>query len=186
MRWKAIYAFGLTAAKIAKEEIERARILIRRLMWMLNEESGSMPWGVGEAFGEALYHEDVLRKEYLQIYVSYIWPKGNYLEFPPAQRGIIWGIGRLAQRYAEVLLKIKTQEYLVIHLNSPDEGVLFLTLWSLKNLSPWLDLSPYILLISKALEVIKTKGTTLLLFDGISIRSYTFLELQDYYQKIIK
>lgn len=102
---KQFYAFGKSVALLAEEDLEKAKIIIRRLMWMLNEESGGMAWGVGEAFAEALYHSLPLKIHYLQIFLSYIWPEGNYLEFPPAQRGVLWGIGRLSQKYKEDLAK---------------------------------------------------------------------------------
>ncbi|MCS7149632.1 MAG: hypothetical protein RMI93_02680 [Caldimicrobium sp.] len=182
VRWKAIYAFGITSAKIAKEEIEKARILMRRLMWMLNEESGGMAWGVGEAFGETLYHSEQLRREYLQIYVSYIWPEGNYLDFPPAQRGIIWGVGRLAQRYTEELVSVRAQEYLIFHLNSQDDGVLLLTLWSLRPFQRCLDMRQHRPIIEKAFEILMEKRTSLIIFDGIKIRPWDFQEAKKFYQ----
>lgn len=182
VRWKAIHAFGLITAKIAKEETERARIIIRRLMWMLNEESGGMAWGVGEAFGETLYHSEQLRRDYLQIYVSYIWPEGNYLDFPPAQRGIIWGVGRLAQRYTEELLSVRAQEHLILHLNSQDDGVLLLTLWSLRSFQRYLDMHQHKPIIEKAFETLMKKRTSIIIFDGIKIRPWDFQEIKKYYQ----
>ncbi|PMP97187.1 MAG: hypothetical protein C0169_03765, partial [Thermodesulfobacterium geofontis] len=113
VRWKAIIGLGYIVSQIANKNLERARVIIRRLLWMLNEESGGMAWGVPEGFAEAMYNHDVLKNEYLSIFISYIWntedtlkyKADNYLEFPPAQRGVIWGIGRLAQKYRIDLLE---------------------------------------------------------------------------------
>lgn len=172
VRWKAIFAFGFTVAEISELDMERARILIRRLMWMLNEESGGMAWGVGEAFAEALYNSEALKREYLQIYVSYIWPEGNYLEYPPAQRGILWGVGRLAQRYLEDLLKISAQEYLILHLDSEDPLVVFYSLWALSFFREVLDLEPFKDKIKKALTLIESNLPEHLFFDGKALRVY--------------
>ncbi|MFZ8831077.1 MAG: DVU0298 family protein [Thermodesulfobacteriaceae bacterium] len=177
VRWKAVYAFGLTVAKIAEAEMERARIIIRRLMWMLNEESGGMGWGVGEGYAEALFHSEKLKNEYLQLYLSYLWPEGNYLEFPPAQRGFAWGIGRLAQRYEEEVIKLSGHEYLVLHLSSEDPTVSFLSLWSLmqfKSLRKSLKKEDYF----EALERLKHLDWKVLLFDGKTIKTYTPQDLE--------
>jgi hypothetical protein len=179
VRWKAIACFGVVVKKIADQDIERARVVIRRLMWMLNEESGSMAWGVPEGFAEAMFYSEVLRKEYLSIYVSYIWdPKDerkykadNYLEFPPAQRGIIWGIGRLAQAKTEDLIERKAHVYVYDHIFSTDKIVSFLSLWSLSQISPdlsILNLDPTP--IKQRLEEFKKERFRLLMFDGQDIR----------------
>ncbi len=157
--------------------MEKARILIRRLMWMLNEESGSMAWGVGEAFGEALYHSEPLKREYLQIYLSYIWPEGNYLEFPPAQRGILWGIGRLSQKYEEELWKLSAPQYLLYHLNSRDPWVLFFSLWSLTFFKKRLDFNSYSALFKKVFNFFKEHLPEGLFFDGKTIKGIDSNEL---------
>ncbi|MFN3567284.1 MAG: DVU0298 family protein [Caldimicrobium sp.] len=179
VRWKAIIAFGLSVSEIAEMDLEKARILIRRLMWMLNEESGSMAWGVGEGFAEALYHSELLKREYLQIYVSYIWPEGNYLEFPPAQRGIIWGIGRLAQKYKEDLIKISAPNYLTYHFNSVDPLVVFLSLWSFSFFKEVITLKEELLV--KAFRLLEVKTLTPMFFDGKEIKTWTLSQLKKLY-----
>jgi len=178
VRWKAIFAFGFTTAEIAEQDLERARIIIRRLMWMLNEESGGMAWGVGEAFAEALYQSEALKREYLQINVSYIWPEGNYLEYPPSQRGILWGIGRLAQKYPEDLVKIHAPEYLLLHLESPDPLVVFYSLWSLSLFKESLDLKAHLERILKALQFLEEKLVQHFFFDGKALKTYQIEDLK--------
>ncbi|MCX8042226.1 MAG: hypothetical protein N3A56_07015 [Thermodesulfobacteriaceae bacterium] len=176
--WKAILSFGKLISQIAKEDIERARILIRRLMWMLNEESGSMPWGVSEAFAEALYQCEILKKEYLNIFTSYIWKEGNYLEFPLAQRGVIWGVSRLALKYKEELYQIGTPWHIYEHLNSSDEGVKFLVIWCLTKLKPFpSNFKVSLIKIKEVLEELIQKGYQYYLFDGQKIGWKTSSEL---------
>lgn len=183
MRWKAIYAFGLILNKVAEEDLEKARIVIRRLMWMLNEESGGMAWGVGEGFAEALYRTEALKKEYLQIYLSYIWPEGNYLEFPPAQRGILWGTGRLAQKYREDLLKLSAPEYLIFHLNSTDFLVVFFSLWSLSYFKGAISIEKE--LLSSAFQFLEKNRTSVLFFDGKEIKTLSFEDLKKLYSDLL-
>jgi len=129
-RWKAVAAIGRVVARIAEEDLERARVVIRRFMWMLNEESGGMAWGVPEAMAESLACQRQLAEEYTSILISYIWPEGNYLEYPPAQRGVVWGIGRLAKVHPDLIRRFEAAKHLLHLLSSPDKQVLGLTLWA--------------------------------------------------------
>jgi len=186
-RWKAIIAFGHIVSQIAKLDLEKARIVIRRLIWMLNEESGSMAWGVPEGFAESLYHNETLKNEYLSIFVSYIWnpedktkyKADNYLEFPPAQRGVIWGIGRLAQKYKSNLIEKKAHVYVYQHLFSKDLPVKFLSLWTLNNLYPFpKDLKIEYPEIKKLIESLKSLNFKYLMFDGKNILYKNIYELE--------
>ena len=54
LKWKAVVVLGAVVANLADQDIEAARIIIRRLMWSLNDESGGIGWGAPEALGEIL------------------------------------------------------------------------------------------------------------------------------------
>jgi HEAT repeat protein len=97
LRWKAITAMGRIAARLADEDREAARVIMRRLMWNLNDESGGIGWGSPEAMGEILACHEGLAEEYASILTSYAREDGNYLEYEMLQRGLLWGIARLAQ-----------------------------------------------------------------------------------------
>jgi len=136
VRWWAILGLGYVTARLAEEDLEAARIVIRRLLWMLNEESGGMAWGAPEALAECLYQHRRLAEEYTYILVSYLRPDGNLLEYPPAQRGVAWGIGRLAERERERLLVAQAPRYLIPLLESPDGVAAGLAAWALSRLKP--------------------------------------------------
>lgn len=95
-RWRAITAFGIVVATLADQNLEAARILVRRLRWHLNDESGGIGWGAPEALGECLARHPRLAAEYAHLLAAYIQPGGNFLEHPLLQRGLLWGLGRLA------------------------------------------------------------------------------------------
>lgn len=103
IKWKAITAMGVVVAGLAKEDMESARVVIRRLMWNLNDESGGIGWGSAEAMGEILARDKGLAEEYAGILLSYIRPDGNFQENEWIQRGVLWGIARLAQVHPELL-----------------------------------------------------------------------------------
>ncbi|MBU0992545.1 MAG: HEAT repeat domain-containing protein [Proteobacteria bacterium] len=103
IKWKAVTVIGVVAGKIADADIEYARVIMRRLMWTLNDESGGIGWGVPEAMGEIMALSDVLAREYHKILISYISPGANFLEVPALQKGVLWGLTRLASERPEYL-----------------------------------------------------------------------------------
>jgi hypothetical protein len=103
VRWRAVTAIGILVDRLAEENMEAARVVMRRLMWNLNDESGGIGWGSPEVFGEILARNHNLAVEYRQILLSYAREDGNYLELPQLQRGLLWGIGRFARARPELL-----------------------------------------------------------------------------------
>lgn len=97
VRWNAVTAMGRVVSRLADEDMEAARVILRRLMWNLNDESGGIGWGSPEAMGEILACHDDLAREFAHVLISYTIPDGNYLELEMLQRGLLWGIARLSQ-----------------------------------------------------------------------------------------
>ncbi|MBN2125266.1 MAG: HEAT repeat domain-containing protein, partial [Deltaproteobacteria bacterium] len=104
VRWGAISALGAVTAELADTGMESARVVMRRLMWNLNDESGGIGWGCPEAMGEICATHEGLAREYLRILFSYAREDGNYLELDILQRGLLWGIGRVAQARPEMVM----------------------------------------------------------------------------------
>jgi len=96
IKQRAVRAIGMVAADLASQNMESARIVMRRLMWSLNDESGGIGWGAPEAMGEIMARNETLAREYLNILLSYVDPKGNYLEYEPLRKGAVQAIKRLA------------------------------------------------------------------------------------------
>ncbi len=95
IRWRAITAMGLVVSRLADQDIESARVIMRRLMWNLNDESGGIGWGSPEAMAEIMARHARLADEFSKILISYIDIKGNFIEHESLQRGVLWGLGRL-------------------------------------------------------------------------------------------
>jgi hypothetical protein len=104
IRWRAITAMGVVASRLADEDMESARVIMRRLMWNLNDESGGIGWGSAEAMGEILACHKGLAWEYASILISYIREDGNFQEYALMQRGVLWGIARLAGERPELAM----------------------------------------------------------------------------------
>lgn len=117
-RWRAIRAMGALVAELAEKDIEAGRTIMRRFMWNLNDESGSMAWGAPESMAEIMALHEGLAREFSHILISYIVPGGSYLDFQPLQSGAVWGIARLAQQRPG--LAAPAAEHLLPLLGSPD------------------------------------------------------------------
>ena len=103
LKWGAVKAMGVVVSQLADRDLEAARVMMRRLMWNLNDESGGMGWGSPEAMGEILATHSGLAHEYAHILLSYAREDGNYLEHEGLQRGLLWGIGRLSETRPELV-----------------------------------------------------------------------------------
>ena len=128
LKWRAVTAMGEVVDRLAETDIESARVVMRRLMWHLNDESGGIGWGCPEAMGEIMALNEKLAEEFWCILISYAQPEGNFLEHPTLQRGLIWGIGRLAHARPQLLKD--TLECLHPFLQDPDPYLRGLAAWA--------------------------------------------------------
>jgi hypothetical protein len=103
VKWHAVTAAGALVADLAQSDTESARVVIRRFIWNLNDESGGIGWGCPEAMGESLARSEAMATEYGCVLTSYIQPMGNYLEHTMLQRGAVWGVGRLAHSRPDLM-----------------------------------------------------------------------------------
>ncbi len=101
VRWRAVTAMGAVVRRLAEDSLESARVVMRRFIWNLNEESGGIGWGCPEAMGESMAREARLAAEYGGLLISYLRPECNYIDHPPLQQGVLWGFGRLAHARPE-------------------------------------------------------------------------------------
>lgn len=127
VRWHSVSALGQVINTIAAEEIEYARLVMRRFLWMLNDESGGIGWGVPEAMSEAMFHNVRLAEEYMHMLVSYsrsdgpeLYQDGNFIELPLLQHGVLWGLCRMAAKYSKQLVEKDAHENIGFYLSSED------------------------------------------------------------------
>ncbi|CAG37225.1 DVU0298 family protein [Desulfotalea psychrophila] len=135
LRWRAVSAFGIIVPRIAEKNIESARMIMRRFLWSLNDESGGIGWGAPESMAEIMCFHEGLRGEYLHMLLSYLredgdepFQDGNQLELPQLQQGALWGVGRLAEKYPDLLREEDIIADLLPYLDSGDLQVVGLAL----------------------------------------------------------
>lgn len=54
LAWKAIEALGVASRRLSGEDVLAVREIIRRLLWMMTDESGGIGWSAPEMLGEII------------------------------------------------------------------------------------------------------------------------------------
>ncbi len=90
VRWRAIEAAGWVAASFGAASTDKVRDAIRRLLWLMNDESGGLGWHAPELIGEMLCNIPALIPEYASMLPS-------FLREEPFEIGTHWAIARIAQ-----------------------------------------------------------------------------------------
>ena len=133
IKWRTVTAMGKIISDLAASDIESARIIMRRFIWNLNDESGGIGWGCPESMAEVMAQNEKLAEEYWCILISYIQPEGNYLEHGVLQRGVLWGVGRLAQTRPQYVRNAAV--YLLPYMESEDPILRGLAVWAVSPLA---------------------------------------------------
>ncbi|MEN8134086.1 MAG: DVU0298 family protein [Thermodesulfobacteriota bacterium] len=168
IKWLAVSALGQIVAGVATADMESGRVVMRRFMWMLNDESGGIGWGVPEAMAEVMACHAGLAAEYAHILVANMREEGNFLELPMLQRGLMWGLGRLAGARPALMKKKNTAKYLGQYLDSDDPEVRGRAIWAMDQLG---DLKP------AGLTPLLHDNALVTIYQDQQIKSYTVGEL---------
>ena len=124
LRWRGMQGLGAVVPELARLNMEEARVVMRRLMWHMNEESGNLGWGIPESMAEILAGSETLAREFDRILFSYARDSGredNYIDYAPLLQWCFWGAGRLAQARPD--LAGQAAESFIAGLSHEDAGV---------------------------------------------------------------
>jgi hypothetical protein len=92
LHWRALEGLG----QVAEAHPGQVQKVISRLLWQLNEDSGSFGWGAAAALGEIGRHHISLVKEIVPMFTG-------FLEEDFSRGPMLWGLGRLAEVHPELL-----------------------------------------------------------------------------------
>jgi hypothetical protein len=126
--WRAVEAMGIAAERIAPDHPDAVREHLRKLFWLMSEESGGICWRAPEAMAEIVSRQPVLYADFIPIIVHLIeeTAEEDLAHFRP---GMLWAIGRLgavgAQEAQEVLPTV------VAALEHADPQVRGMAVWAL-------------------------------------------------------
>ncbi len=90
IRWRAIEGIGKISGAMDSTDPDAVRRLLRRLFWLMNDESGGLCWYAPEAIGEILIHAPQFIDEFAFILLSFMHEE-------PFEAGVRWAVMRLAE-----------------------------------------------------------------------------------------
>jgi hypothetical protein len=92
--WRAVEAMGAAAARIADDDPEYVRAHLRRLRWLISDESGGICWHSPEAMAEIIRRRPAMFPDDISVvvYLLRVMEEEDLVRF---RAGILWAIGRL-------------------------------------------------------------------------------------------
>lgn len=96
--WRAAEGLGVAAAVVADQDPEFVQGILRRLMWSLNDESGSIGWKSPQAMGAIVACRPNLFPEFAPLVISLL-----ELEEAAFRPGTLWAMGRIGARDANLV-----------------------------------------------------------------------------------
>jgi hypothetical protein len=119
--WRALEGLG----HVAHGHPPQVQKIITRLLWLLNEDSGSFGWGAAAALGEIGRHELSVVAEIIPMFCGYL--EESFSRVP-----MLWGIGRLAEVHPDKLDEVRP--FILPALDDNDPQARGLAAWALGKL----------------------------------------------------
>lgn len=147
--WRAVQAAGIAARCIAQDAPEYVRVHLRRLFWLLNDESGGIGWRAPEIMGEILHCCPGQFPEFIPLLISILDMEPE--DAPPFRPGALWGIGRAAQADPQAMRP--ALPLALACLDDPLPQVRGMALWCLQQLGYQGDIPDSLLVDSAGAEI---------------------------------
>jgi HEAT repeat protein len=136
--WRAIEALGVAARRVAGDDPDFVREHLRRLYWLISEESGGICWRAPEAMAEIVRHEPQLFSDYIPIVVFLITSLAEE-DLEHFKAGALWAIGRLGPLASDHVEEI--QPAVMAALDDPDPQIRGTAVWCLGQVGRATDLA---------------------------------------------
>ena len=98
--WRAIEALGLAASLVSDEDPEFVLEQLRRLYWLISEESGGICWRAPECMAEIVRAQPTRFADYLPI-AFHLLVSLEEEDLGHFRAGALWAVGRLAPEMRE-------------------------------------------------------------------------------------
>jgi HEAT repeat protein len=128
--WRAIDGIGRCAQSLAATQSESMRGYLRRLFWMMSDESGSIAWHAPEAIGEIIHSAPEAFADFIPLTVSLFDMEPE--DRPPFLPGILYALGRIGE-VAPDLLRASLPR-IVEALNDENSQTRAMAVWCLGRL----------------------------------------------------
>ncbi len=129
--WAAVEAMGAAAARIADADPDFVRQHLRRLHWLLQEESGGICWYAPQAMAEIVARRPDLFADYLPIVANLVLETAEE-DLGHFRAAMLWAVGRLGALAGEAAADVVPKA--VEALAHPDAQVRAMAAWCLGRL----------------------------------------------------
>lgn len=129
--WRAVEAIGAAAERIADSNPDFVRSHLRRLHWLLSDESGGICLLAPPAMAEIVRRRPALYYDYAPITIHLIVDMAVE-DLGHFRNGILWAIGRLAPVAREEINGVIPQ--IAASLDNPDAQTRGMAVWCLGQL----------------------------------------------------
>lgn len=154
--WRAAEAMGAAADRIADVDAEYVRGQVRRLFWLLNEESGGVCWYAPQAIAEMIRVRPRLLEDNIPILVTLLTTMAAE-DLTSFRAGILWAMGRIAAYAADEIDSVLPAIVACLDEEAPqDRGM---AVWCLRQAGRF-DL------LSSRPELLRDPGRVKLYSDG--------------------
>jgi HEAT repeat protein len=126
--WRAVEALGISSQRVAEDDPEYVREQLRRLYWLISEESGGICWHAPEAMAEIVRHKPQLFADYIPIVVFLILSMADE-DLDHFKAGTLWAIGRLGSLAADHFEEVRVA--VTAALDDPDPQIRGTAAWCL-------------------------------------------------------
>ncbi len=128
--WRAIDAIGRCAGRVAETDPEFVREHLRRLFWLVTDESGGIAWRAPEAIGEIIRSHPSRLASFvpplLSLFALEIEDLGRFLA------GVLRAVGRVGEVLPEAVVPAHIP--VIAALRWPDSQVRGLAVWCARQL----------------------------------------------------
>jgi hypothetical protein len=164
--WRAVEALGTAAARVAEDDPNYVREQLRRLYWLISEESGAICWHAPEAMAEIVRNRPRLFADYIPIVVFLILSMAKE-DLDHFKTGTLWAIGRLGSFAADHFDEVRGA--VTDALDDPDPQVRGTAVWCLGRLGQTAILAERSYLLSDEAPVV--------LYENLTIQQTSVSEL---------
>ena len=91
IRWGAVEGLGIASSVWVEKDIESVREFCRRLLWLVNDESGGVGWFVPQALGAILGENHDSLSEFIPSLLTVLDVENE----KPILLGMLWALGRI-------------------------------------------------------------------------------------------
>ena len=127
--WRAVEAMGVASERIARENPDLVHSHLRRLHWLMSEESGGICRHAPQAMAEIVRRQPELFAEYVPITISLIEEMAEEDLASGFRPAVLWAIGRLAPVAPDEVESVLSS--VVPCLDDPDPQVRGVAVWCL-------------------------------------------------------